>query len=88
MFCTHQAGTESKKWLDPAIIERNFQEREAAQAKEEARRVAAAAAARADFTSALSRQVAEKAARKADQAAATRADLEVINASLEVCALR
>lgn len=83
-----QARPESKKWLDPAIIERNFQEREAAQTAEEVRRIAAVAAARADFTSALTRQVAEKAARKADQAAATRAELEAINAALEVFMLR
>ncbi len=48
-----QARPESKRWLDPAIIERNFQEHEAAADAEEARRAAANAASREAFRHAL-----------------------------------
>ena len=80
-----QAPPEVKKWLDPAIMERDFQKKDAAHLAKEANRIATVAAAKADFTSALNRQVAEKMVLKADQAAAKRAELIVINTSLEVC---
>jgi hypothetical protein len=44
-----QARPESKRWIDPAIIERNFQEHEAAADAEDKRRATAAADARTAF---------------------------------------
>ena len=56
------AMPESKRWIDPAIIQRNFEANEAARAAEEDRRRAAVVEGNRRMVSALNRQVAERAA--------------------------
>lgn len=55
------AMPESKRWIDPAIIQRNFEANEAARAAEEERRRAAVVEGNQRMLSALNRQVAQRA---------------------------
>jgi hypothetical protein len=66
------AMPESKRWIAPEIIQRNFEANEAAKAAEEARRKAAALERNCRMVSALNKQVAEHEARDAAAKAAER----------------
>jgi hypothetical protein len=58
---------ESKRWIDPAIIQRNWEEKEAAQIAEDDRRRNAVAERNRRMVSALNKQVAERSAREAQE---------------------
>ncbi|KAK9824679.1 hypothetical protein WJX72_012321 [[Myrmecia] bisecta] len=64
-----QSRPESKRWIDPAIIERNYKEREANIEREETRRQAVVAAKTAKFQHDLAEQIEEHKLRKAAQRA-------------------
>ena len=57
---------ESKRWIDPEIIQRNFERNEAARAAEDDRRRAVAVEGNKRMVSALNKQVAERTARDAE----------------------
>ena len=57
---------ESKRWIDPEIIQRNFERNEAARAAEDDRRRAVAVEGNRRMVSALNKQVAERTARDAE----------------------
>ncbi|KAG1661093.1 hypothetical protein FOA52_012082 [Chlamydomonas sp. UWO 241] len=74
---------ESKRWINPAIIERNFREHEAALDTEEARRKDDAARRGAETAAAQLSQMAEKHARRAVDQAADRAHATKVVADVE-----
>lgn len=62
------AMPESKRWIDPALIQRNWEANEVAQAAEQARRQQAVVDGNKRMVSALNKQLADKAARAREHA--------------------